>query len=150
MHSDDSLGQCRLSTLRPSSIAKTCMRKRRKITTRKTQERYFQNSLGHPSLPTALFVLADSRHYLTMLRICRFKNIALSYKWCCSTKVRRRRPQNLNKNRRKEEEAEEEEEETNNMERRRRRGGRRSREEAEEQENGHMQPEGKHGVNGEG
>ena len=69
------------------------MRKIRKITTMDTQERYFQNSLGHPSLPTALFFLADSRHYLTMLRICRFKEIALSYKWCCSTRVRRRRPQ---------------------------------------------------------
>ena len=37
------------------------MRKRRKITTMDTQERYFQNSLGHPSLPTALFFLADPR-----------------------------------------------------------------------------------------
>ena len=77
------------------------MRKRRKITTMDTQERYFQNSLGHPSLPTALFFLADSRHYLTMLRICRFKKIALSYKWCCSTRVRRRRPQNMNKMKKK-------------------------------------------------
>ena len=74
---------------------------RRKITTRKTQERYFQKSLGHPSLPTALFVLADSRSYLTMLRICRFKKIALSYKWCCSTRDRRRRPQNMNKMKKK-------------------------------------------------
>ena len=37
------------------------MRKERKITTMDTQERYFQNSLGHPSLPTALFFLADPR-----------------------------------------------------------------------------------------
>ena len=37
------------------------MRKRRKITTMDTQERYFQNSLGHPSLPTAVFFLADPR-----------------------------------------------------------------------------------------
>ena len=37
------------------------MRKRRNITTMDTQERYFQNSLGHPSLPTALFFLADPR-----------------------------------------------------------------------------------------
>ena len=37
------------------------MRKRRKITTMDTQERYFQNSLGHPSLPTALFFLANPR-----------------------------------------------------------------------------------------
>ena len=37
------------------------MRKKRKITTMDTQERYFQNSLGHPSLPTALFFLADPR-----------------------------------------------------------------------------------------
>ena len=37
------------------------MRKRRKITTMDTQERYFQNSLRHPSLPTALFFLADPR-----------------------------------------------------------------------------------------
>ena len=63
--------------------------------------RYFQNSLGLPSLPTALFFLADSRHYLTMLRICRFKEIALSYKWCCSTRGRRRRPQNMNKMKKK-------------------------------------------------
>ena len=37
------------------------MRKKQKITTMDTQERYFQNSLGHPSLPTALFFLADPR-----------------------------------------------------------------------------------------
>ena len=40
------------------------MRKRRKITTMDTQERYFHNSLGHPSLPTALFFLADPRALL--------------------------------------------------------------------------------------
>ena len=36
------------------------MRKRRKITTMDTQERYFQNSLGYPSLPTDSFFLAVS------------------------------------------------------------------------------------------
>ena len=40
------------------------MRKRRKITTMDTQERYFQNSLGHPSLPTASFFLTDSRELI--------------------------------------------------------------------------------------
>ena len=41
------------------------MRKRLKITTMDTQERYFRNSLGHASLPTALFFLADSRALIT-------------------------------------------------------------------------------------
>ena len=43
------------------------MRKRRNITTMDTQERYFQNSLGHPSLPTALFFLADPRALITSI-----------------------------------------------------------------------------------
>ena len=51
------------------------MRKRRKITTMDTQERYFQNSLGHPSLPTALFFLADPRALIRSIS----KGIA-----CCS------------------------------------------------------------------
>ena len=46
------------------------MRKRRKITTMDTQERYFQNSLGHPSLPTALFFLADSRALIRSTVFC--------------------------------------------------------------------------------
>ena len=37
------------------------MRKRLKITTMDTQERYFRNSLGHASLPTTLSFLADPR-----------------------------------------------------------------------------------------
>ena len=52
------------------SIARRRMRKKRKITTMDTQERYFQNSLGHPSLPTALFFLADSRALIRSTVFC--------------------------------------------------------------------------------
>ena len=70
------LGACGLSTLRPSSIARRRMRKIRNITTMDKQERYFHNSLGHPSLPTALIFLADPRALIRSIS----RGIA-----CCST-----------------------------------------------------------------
>ena len=51
------------------------MKKRQKIATMDTQEMNFENSLGHPSLPTALFFLADPRALIGSIS----KGIA-----CCS------------------------------------------------------------------